>query len=90
MIMRNVRKKLLGTVISDKMSKTITVAVKYDKQDSLYGKSVKKISKFYAHDPNEDAQIGDMVSIEETRPLSKLKRFRLVKILRSVKKVSDL
>ncbi|EMR14399.1 MAG: 30S ribosomal protein S17 [Sweet potato little leaf phytoplasma] len=88
--MRNVRKKLSGTVISDKMSKTITVAVKYDKQDSLYGKSVKKISKFYAHDPNEDAQIGDMVSIEETRPLSKLKRFRLVKILRSVKKVSDL
>ncbi|MDV3185311.1 MAG: 30S ribosomal protein S17, partial [Candidatus Phytoplasma australasiaticum] len=76
--MRNVRKKLSGTVISDKMSKTITVAVKYDKQDSLYGKSVKKISKFYAHDPNEDAQIGDMVSIEETRPLSKLKRFRLV------------
>ncbi|MDV3139353.1 MAG: 30S ribosomal protein S17 [Candidatus Phytoplasma australasiaticum] len=88
--MRNVRKKLSGTVISDKMSKTITVAVKYDKQDSLYGKSVKKISKFYAHDPNEDAQIGDVVSIEETRPLSKLKRFRLVKILRSVKKVSDL
>ncbi|MDV3160650.1 MAG: 30S ribosomal protein S17 [Sweet potato little leaf phytoplasma] len=88
--MRNVRKKLSGTVISDKMSKTITVAVKYDKQDSLYGKSVKKISKFYAHDPNEDSQIGDMVSIEETRPLSKLKRFRLVKILRSVKKVSDL
>ncbi|MDO8063926.1 30S ribosomal protein S17 [Candidatus Phytoplasma bonamiae] len=88
--MRNVRKKLSGTVISDKMSKTITVAVKYDKQDSLYGKNVKKISKFYAHDPNEDARIGDMVFIEETRPLSKLKRFRLVKILRSVKKVSDL
>ncbi|MDO8053932.1 30S ribosomal protein S17 ['Opuntia sp.' phytoplasma] len=88
--MRNVRKKLSGMVVSDKMSKTITVAVKYDKQDSLYGKSVKKISKFYAHDPNEDAKIGDMVSIEETRPLSKLKRFRLVKILRSVAKVSDL
>ncbi|MDO7983418.1 MAG: 30S ribosomal protein S17 [Pigeon pea little leaf phytoplasma] len=88
--MRNVRKKLSGTVVSDKMSKTITVAVKYDKQDSLYNKSFKKISKFYAHDPNEDARIGDMVFIEETRPLSKLKRFRLVKILRSVKKVSDL
>lgn len=78
---RNSRKVYTGTVISDKNDKTITVLVETHKQASLYGKRVKYSKKFLAHDENNEAQIGDVVKIMETRPLSKTKRYRLVSIV---------
>ncbi|HJV47040.1 MAG TPA: 30S ribosomal protein S17 [Bacillota bacterium] len=78
---RNARKELIGKVVSDKMDKTIIVLVETYKKHPLYGKRVKYSKKFKAHDENNQAKIGDKVSIMETRPLSKDKRFRLVKIL---------
>lgn len=77
---RNTRKTYRGTVVSDKMDKTITVAVETKKTHPLYGKRVKYTKKFKAHDENNEAREGDIVEIMETRPLSKTKRFRLVKI----------
>ncbi|MCI1859280.1 MAG: 30S ribosomal protein S17 [Sporolactobacillus sp.] len=79
---RNTRKVLIGRVVSDKMQKTITVLVETQKKHRLYGKQIKYSKKFKAHDENNDAKIGDVVEIMETRPLSKDKRFRLVKILK--------
>lgn len=78
---RNKRKQYTGVVVSDKMDKTITVAVQTYRKDRLYGKRVKQTKKFHAHDEKQDARIGDTVTIVETRPLSKTKSFRLVKIV---------
>ncbi|WP_062196941.1 30S ribosomal protein S17 [Massilibacterium senegalense] len=78
---RNQRKVLTGRVVSDKMDKTITVVVETYKKHSLYGKRVKVSKKYKAHDEQNQAKIGDIVRIMETRPLSKDKRFRLVEIV---------
>ena len=78
---RNARKVYRGTVVSDKMDKTITVMVETKKTHPLYGKRVKYSKKFKAHDENNEARIGDKVVIMETRPLSATKRYRLVKIV---------
>lgn len=82
---RNLRKKRLGTVVSDKMDKTIVVAVATKVRHPLYGKTVNKTTKFKAHDENNEANIGDKVVIMETRPLSKDKRWRLVEIAEKAK-----
>ena len=78
---RSNRKVYRGTVVSDKMDKTITVVVETKKTHPLYGKRVKYSKKFKAHDENNEARIGDRVEVMETRPLSATKRFRLVKIV---------
>ena len=78
---RNSRKVYTGTVISDKMDKTITVLVETHVKHKLYGKRVKSSKKFKAHDEEGIANIGDTVTIMETRPLSATKRFRLVEIV---------
>ena len=83
---RNSRKVYIGTVVSDKMDKTITVAIDTYRKDRLYGKRVKQTAKFHAHDENNEAQTGDIVKIMETRPLSATKKFRLIEIVE--KKVS--
>lgn len=75
------RKAKIGKVISDKMQKTITVLVETKVQHPHYKKFIKKRAKFYAHDEKEEAKPGDLVRIIETRPLSKLKRFRLLEII---------
>ena len=78
---RSNRKVDRGTVVSDKMDKTITIIVETKKTHPLYGKRVKYSKKFKAHDENNEARIGDRVEIMETRPLSATKRFRLVKVI---------
>ncbi len=78
---RNSRKSYRGTVVSDKMDKTIVVEVNTSKNHPLYGKRVKYSKKFHVHDENNEAKIGDVVVIEETRPLSATKRFRLVEVV---------
>lgn len=78
---RNKRKVYRGRVVSDKMDKTVTVAVETMKKHPLYGKCVKYTKKFKAHDEKNAAREGDLVEIMETRPLSKTKRFRLVEIV---------
>lgn len=78
---RNERKEQIGKVVSDKMEKTIVVAVETYKKHDLYHKRIKYTKKFKAHDENNEAQIGDVVRIMETRPLSKDKRWRLVEIV---------
>ncbi|ABS72573.1 MULTISPECIES: 30S ribosomal protein S17 [Bacillus] len=78
---RNQRKVYQGRVVSDKMDKTITVVVETYKKDPIYGKRVKYSKKFKAHDENNQAKIGDIVKIMETRPLSATKRFRLVEVV---------
>ena len=82
---RNERKVKIGKVVSDKMDKTVVVAVVDLEQHALYKKAVKKTVKFKAHDENNDAHIGDTVSLMETRPLSKDKRWRVVEILERAK-----
>ena len=82
---RNARKTRIGTVVSDKMDKTIVVTVEDFVRHSLYGKSVKKTTRFKAHDEVNECQIGDKVRIMETRPLSKGKRWRVVNIIEKVK-----
>ncbi|MDF2654517.1 30S ribosomal protein S17 [Anoxybacterium hadale] len=82
---RNRRKTKVGLVVSDKMDKTIVVAVEDFVRHSLYGKSVKRTKKFKAHDENNECNIGDKVRIMETRPLSKDKRWRLVNVMEKVK-----
>ena len=82
---RNVRKVRVGRVVSDKMDKTVVVAVEELEQHKMYKKPVKKTVKFYAHDEKNDAHIGDRVSIMETRPLSKTKRWRVVEIVERAK-----
>ena len=75
----------IGVVVSDKMEKTIVVAVKMKEKHPIYGKFVNKTTKFYAHDEKGDSHVGDTVKIMETRPLSKSKRWRLVEILERAK-----
>jgi len=82
---RNTRKTRVGIVISDKMDKTITVAVEDFVRHKLYGKAVKRTAKFKAHDEENTCNIGDKVRIMETRPLSKGKRWRLVDIVERAK-----
>ena len=82
---RNLRKTRVGTVVSDKMDKTIVVAVKDSVQHPLYKKILKRTVKFKAHDENNECGIGDRVMIMETRPLSKDKHWRMVKIVEKAK-----
>lgn len=82
---RKLRKERTGVVVSNKMDKSISVAVERRLQHPIYGKFVKKTNKFMAHDENNDCNIGDLVRIMETRPLSKNKRWRLVEILERAK-----
>ena len=78
---RNYRKTKIGKVVSDKMDKTIVVAIEYSVKHKLYSKIVKRTYKLKAHDENQVAHIGDRVKVMETRPLSKDKRWRLVEIV---------
>ena len=78
---RNLRKVLVGTVVSNKMDKTIVVAVETSEKHKKYGKFVKKTYKLKAHDENNECQIGDRGRVMETRPLSKDKRWRLVEVI---------
>ena len=82
---RNDRKTRVGRVVSDKMEKTVVVAVEDNEQHKLYKKAVKKTVKFKAHDEENDAHTGDTVQIMETRPLSKDKRWRVVKVIARAK-----
>lgn len=82
---RNLRKERIGQVVSDKMQKTITVAVSRKVKHPIYGKFVRKTSKLTAHDEKNDSHIGDTVKIMETRPLSKNKRWRLVEVIERAK-----
>lgn len=82
---RNLRKERIGVVVSDKMDKTIIVAVKIREKHHLYGKFVKKTTKFVAQDDKNECGIGDTVRIMETRPLSKTKNWRLVEIVEKAK-----
>ena len=82
---RNLRKTRIGVVVSDKMDKTITVAIIDNVKHPLYGKIVKKTYKLKAQDENNECKIGDTVKVMETRPLSKTKRWRLVEIIERAK-----
>ena len=82
---RNLRKTRNGVVVSDKMDKTIVVAVKDSVRHPLYKKIIKRTVKFKAHDENNECGVGDRVTIMETRPLSKEKRWRLVKVIEKAK-----
>ncbi len=82
---RNLRKTRTGKVVSDKMDKTIVVAVENHVKHPLYKKIVKKTYKLKAHDENNECRIGDTVKVMETRPLSKDKRWRLVEIMEKAK-----
>jgi len=85
MVERNLRKTRIGVVASNKMDKTITVAVERKVKHPIYGKFVKTTKKFKAHDEKNDAKTGDIVRISETRPLSKTKRWRLVEVVERAK-----
>lgn len=82
---RNSRKVRTGTVLSDKMEKTVVVGVKRRVPHPLYGKQVARTKKYYAHDEDGQASVGDLVRIVETRPLSKQKRWRLVEVVQKAK-----
>ena len=82
---RNLRKTRTGKVVSNKMQKTIVVAVEDHVKHPLYGKIVKRTYKLKAHDENNECNIGDIVKVMETRPLSKDKRWRLVEIIEKAK-----
>lgn len=82
---RNLRKTRVGVVSSNKMEKTISVSVERKLMHPIYGKFVKKTKKFMAHDESNACQVGDVVRIMETRPLSKNKRWRLVEIIEKAK-----
>ncbi|ACM60830.1 small subunit ribosomal protein S17 [Caldicellulosiruptor bescii] len=82
---RGMRKTRVGVVVSDKMDKTVVVAVERHVQHPLYKKTIKRTTKFKAHDENNECRVGDKVLIMETRPLSKEKRWRVVQILERAK-----
>ncbi len=82
---RNLRKERIGVVVSNKMNKTIVVAEKRKVKHPMYGKFVNKTTKFHVHDEKNDCNIGDLVKIMETRPLSKSKCWRLVEIIERAK-----
>ena len=78
---RNLRKVMIGTVVSDKMDKTVVVAVETSEKHKIYSKIQKRTYKLKAHDENNECQVGDKVKVMETRPLSKDKRWRVVEIM---------
>jgi small subunit ribosomal protein S17 len=82
---RNLRKTRIGVVRGNKMDKTITVAVERRVKHPIYGKFVKKTTRFHAHDEKNECTVGDVVRIMETRPLSKTKRWRLVEVVEKAK-----
>ena len=82
---RNLRKERIGVVVSNKMDKSVVVAVERKEKHPMYGKFVKKTTKFVAHDEKSECSVGDTVRIMETRPLSKTKNWRLVEIVEKVK-----
>ena len=82
---RNLRKERVGVVVSNKMEKTIVVAVRWKEKHPIYGKFVNKTRKFHVHDEKNEAGIGDTVRIMETRPLSKTVRWRLTQIIEGAK-----
>jgi len=82
---RNLRKERIGKVVSNKMTKSITIAIDRKVKHPIYGKFMNKTTKFMAHDEKNEAGIGDTVRIMETRPLSKSKRWRLVEIIEKAK-----
>jgi small subunit ribosomal protein S17 len=83
------RKELIGHVVSNRMQKTIVVQVVRKKSHPLYTRVISKAKKFYAHDEKNEAHVGDVVRLEETRPLSKLKRWQLKEILRKTSLVPE-
>lgn len=82
---KSLRKERIGVVTSNKMDKTITVAVKWKEKHPIYGKFVNKTKKYHAHDEKNECNIGDTVRLMETRPLSKTKRWRVVEIIERAK-----
>ena len=82
---RNLRKTRVGIVVSDKMDKTIVVAIQDNVKHKVYNKIIKRTTKIHAHDEKNECNIGDKVEVMETRPLSKTKRWRLVQIIEKVK-----
>ena len=82
---RNLRKERVGKVVSNKMTKSITIAIDRKVKHPIYGKFMNKTTKFMAHDEKNEAAIGDTVRVMETRPLSKSKRWRLVEIIEKAK-----
>jgi small subunit ribosomal protein S17 len=80
-VTRGRRKVRVGTVVSDRMDKTVVVAVVRMMRHPLYGKTVKRTKKFHAHDENNECRVGDVVEIMETRPLSKTKRWRVARVI---------
>ena len=82
---RNLRKTRVGYVVSDKMDKTVVIAIEDNVKHPIYGKIVKHTLKVHAHDENNECGVGDKVSIMETRPLSKTKRWRVVTIVEKAK-----
>ncbi len=82
---RNLRKTRVGKVVSDRMEKTVVVAIEDNVKHPTYGKIIKRTSKVHAHDENNECQIGDKVEVMETRPLSKTKRWRVTRIIEKVK-----
>ena len=87
---RNLRKERTGVVTSNKMDKSITVAIKWKEKHPIYGKFVNKTKKYHAHDEKNECGIGDTVKIMETRPLSKTKRWRLVQIIESATHIPEI
>ena len=82
---RNLRKTRVGLVVSNKMDKTIVVAIEDNVKHPIYGKIIKRTLKVHAHDENNECSVGDKVEVMETRPLSKTKRWRLVEIIEKAK-----
>ena len=82
---RNLRKTRVGKVVSDKMDKTIVVAIVDNVKHPMYSKIVKRTTKIHVHDENNECRVGDKVEVMETRPLSKTKRWRLVSIIEKAK-----
>ena len=82
---RNLRKTRVGIVVSNKMDKTIVVAIQDNVKHAVYGKIIKHTTKIHAHDEKKECNIGDRVEVMETRPLSKTKRWRLVQIIEKAK-----
>lgn len=83
-VTRGRRKVRVGVVVSDRMDKTVVVAVERIMRHPLYGKTVKRTKKFHAHDENNECRVGDVVEIMETRPLSKTKRWRVSRVIQKV------
>ena len=83
----SVKAQLTGTVVSDKMEKTVVVAVERKVRHELYGKTQRKTSKFVAHNEGNEAKVGDLVDIAESRPLSKRKRWVVMKVVEKAPKV---